>query len=87
MSLQFQLPENLDNLSLDPEDLRQWASTLQLKRAELGVGVSTSRLLVAYACNVALAMEYRLDGRITEAQRLEYKNERIFARIPQKFQW
>ena len=87
MPIPFEIPENLDCLSCDPDDLRQWASTLQLKRAELGVGVHTARLLVAYACNLALVMEYRLDDRIPEAMRLEAKNERIYRHIPTQFTW
>lgn len=88
MTIPFQVPENLDNFSMDSADLREWAATLQLKRAEHGVGVHTARLLVAYTSNLAIAMECRLGkGSLLQAQILEEKNERIFRRIPKKYSW
>lgn len=83
----FDCPTNLDCLSVDPADLRQWASTLRERHHELRVGHCTAYLLCCYAENLARSLILRAEGFIGSACSLEQKNAALYAKLPKKFQW
>ena len=64
---------NLDDLTIDPQELRQVGNVLYL--------------LSHYARAKANAMEYRLRGRMTDALEHESQCEKLYQKLPQWAKW
>lgn len=83
---------NLDCMTMDPDELEAWGTTLQADITTLfphpTVGQRNLAMsLVQYAHTRAAAMRARMEGRISVALRLEGDCEAIYLWLPQNAKW
>ena len=83
----FDFPVNLDGLSLDPDDLEEWAERLDLHDAAPQIGRRTRHLLIAYARARAEVMRACLIGAMGLARGCEQTCDQIYAQLPQRYRW
>jgi hypothetical protein len=81
------LPENLDDYSVDPEDLRVWSNEVIQQHKRLRITRHTAALLATYAVKKAVAMEKRLEARVPQAHIQELELENLYYRLPKKYRW
>lgn len=83
----FDVP-NLDDMSVDPKDLLDFANAWDEKRPTIGHADHVHYLAVAqYARLKAGVMQDRLEGNIPAAMTQEAWCDRIYRRMPQWAKW
>lgn len=84
--MEFELPCNLDDMSIDPEDYRRFADWIRTQKA-YPISTRNRVYLTQYAEWKCASMRERLHGNINSVQLLERGMERIFSLLSPKWRW
>lgn len=84
--MMFELPINLDDMSLDPADYRAFADWLRTQTT-YAISHRTRDLLLQFADWKAQAIQCRLQGSMQRAMILEHGLESTYKLIPKKWKW
>ncbi len=83
----FHFPVNLDTLTTDPRELWDWGQILDYERPVPDLCPSVRKALADYARTRARAIQARLAGDLTRAGDYERVCRRLYASLPQQYQW